>query len=72
MKIATKNIVIKITNVIPQNSNVDKVVCRYINKSLKCQSVFGFVCIKKTAKQLAPHQFTNLLCNFIFEKVNIK
>ena len=32
----------------------------YMNRALKCHNVLGLTCIKKTAKQLMPHQLTNL------------
>jgi hypothetical protein len=34
--------------------------------------MLGLKCKRKTAKELAPHQFTNLFLKFIFEKNNNK
>ena len=55
-----------------QNSIVDKFECKLTNRSLKCQSVLGLVWIRKTAKQLAPHQLTNLFLKLNLVKANNK
>ena len=70
MRIANEKIPINIKNVILQKTTVVYVKYRYSNYVLKCPNIHGLVCSKNTAKQLAPHQFTNLLCILIFENVS--
>lgn len=72
MRIANEKIPINIKNVILQKTTVVYVEYRYSNNVLKCPNIHGLVCSKNTAKQLAPHQFTNLLWNFILENANNK
>lgn len=57
-----------ITNVTIQKIITGNSACRYINKFLYKNMVLGLACIRKTAKQLIPHQLINLFLNLIFVK----
>ena len=64
--IDTKNISNNNNRVTIQYVQTDNVLCSQTNISLKCHNVLGLTCIRKTAKQLLPHQFINLFfCIFI-------